>query len=84
MGFVTFILLTNFKYGKQDSKFDPDLMMYIYSKSLILWGLEAVVEKGVFYLFNLGYARFFEMVAISGYKFIIISAVVICDVLLGF
>ena len=70
MGFVTFILLTNFKLGSQGSKFDPDLLMWTYSKSLSIWMLEAIIEKMLCFFLSVGNPSFLELVAFSGYKFI--------------
>ncbi len=69
MAFLTFILLTCYHLAHQQKSFTPETIGYIYSKTVLLWFLEATLLRAVFYLLNMG-AFFFELVAYSGYKFV--------------
>ena len=77
MSFVTFILITGFNLGIQNS-FSSEKLSYVFSKTLFLWFFEALVLKGMFMCFNFGNPNFFELMAYTGYKFVIL-----CIVMLG-
>ena len=59
-------------------------LTYVYSKTLFLWVLEASVQKGMFWFFNFGKPAFFELLAFTGYKFVVLCPVVIADIMAGF
>ena len=58
-------------------RFDPEVLGYIYSKSLFIWIFEALMQKGVFYMFGIGEAAFFEMLSYTGYKFVALCMIVL-------
>lgn len=92
MSFVSFILITGFNLGlasksikdeggdlkKTVAEFNADKLTYVFSKSLFIWLFEATVLKGLFIAFNFGSPNYFELVAYTGYKFVIL-----CLVMLG-
>ena len=59
-------------------------LTYIYSKSLFLWIFEAICQKGLFWFFNFGNPTFLELLAFTGYKFVILCPIVTCDMLVGY
>ena len=82
MSFVTFILITGFSLG-QKSEFNADKLTYVFSKTLFLWILEALVLKGMVMCFNFGNPFFFELVALTGYKYVVLCIVMLSHVLGG-
>lgn len=82
MSFVTFILITGYSQG-QTSEFKADTLVTVYSKSLFIWMFEAIVQKGMFLCFNFGNPNFFELVAYTGYKFVVLCIVMLAAVLGG-
>eukprot|EP00347_Sterkiella_histriomuscorum_P003763 403363043 len=67
MSFVTFILITGFYLGNT-SGFDPEVLGYIYTKSMFLWLFETTIQKGCFYFLSFGNPSFFELLCYTGYK----------------
>ena len=82
MSFVTFILITGFNLGQTD-KFNADKLTYVFSKTLFLWMFEATVLKGMFMCFNFGNPNWFELVAYTGYKFVILCLVMLAHIFGG-
>jgi hypothetical protein len=58
-------------------------LTYVYSKSLFLWVFEAACQKGLFWFFNFGKPAFLELLAFTGYKFVVLCPVVIADIFAG-
>jgi hypothetical protein len=89
MFFVTFILLTGFYLGSSNNhSLEPDVLGYIYTKSMCLWLLETVALKGFFYFLSLGANAqttppFFELLSYTGYKFVPLCFIVIAQYLFG-
>lgn len=79
MAFVTFILMTGFSLGQQKD-FSSDKLTYIFSKTLFLWIFEATVLKGFFVCLNFGQPSWFDLVAYTGYKFVILVLVMLAHV----
>lgn len=77
MSFVTFILITGYH------KADTEKIGVVYSKSIFLWIFEALVQKGLFICFGFGNPYFFELVAYTGYKFVVLCLVVLAQTLGG-
>ena len=88
MSFVTFILLLGcFKAVDaqvNDTVFDMEALMYVYSKSLFIWVFEAVIQKGTFVCLNIANPAFLELLAYTGYKFVILCIVVMADGMIGY
>jgi hypothetical protein len=59
-------------------------MTYKASWSLFLWLFEAGCQKGLFWILAMGKPAFFELLAITGYKFVMLCPVVITDLLFGY
>lgn len=76
MSFVTFILITGYYQG-QTGDFKAENLSYVFSKSLFVWMFEAAVQKGVFTCMNFGQPRFFELVAYTGYKFVVLCFIMV-------
>jgi hypothetical protein len=74
MSFVTFILITGFSLG-QSKDFSSEKLSYVFSKTFFLWLFEALLLKGMFACFNFGNPNFLELVAYTGYKFVILCMV---------
>ena len=51
---------------------------------MFLWIFEAICQKGLFWFLNFGKPAFMELLAITGYKFVVLVPVVITDILLGY
>eukprot|EP00026_Physarum_polycephalum_P013928 Phypoly_transcript_14389.p1 GENE.Phypoly_transcript_14389~~Phypoly_transcript_14389.p1 ORF type:complete len:324 (+),score=28.19 Phypoly_transcript_14389:71-973(+) len=79
MAFVTYILLVGFVYGT-NAQFTPELLGLTASKGLAILGLEVMVVKMMFYLFNCGGVSLLDLSAYSGYKFVGLVA----NILTGF
>ena len=92
MSFVSFILLTGFHLGISSkaskdalagdtkvvvAEFNADKLTYVFSKSLFFWLFEALILKGLFIMFNFGSPNFFELVAYTGYKFVVLCLVML-------
>ena len=75
MSFVTFIIAESSYIGKTGTTFDPAIIGYINTKSMFLWCLEATILKGLFYFFYMGNPAFFEMMAYTGYKFVVLAII---------
>lgn len=56
-------------------RFDFDRLTYIYSKSLFIWIFETIVQKGLFYFFDIGTTTFCDMLALTGYKFVVLCPI---------
>mmetsp|Transcript_37098 Transcript_37098/g.27408 ORF Transcript_37098/g.27408 Transcript_37098/m.27408 type:complete len:147 (+) Transcript_37098:381-821(+) len=69
MAFTTFILLTGFYQGVK-AEFEPEIIGYVFSKSMFFWVLEALIQKGFLYFSGFGNPPFFEVLAYTGYKFV--------------
>lgn len=82
MSFTTFILITGFSLG-QEKDFSSEKLSYVFSKTLFLWFFEALVLKGMFACFNFGNPNFFELVAYTGYKFVILCIVMLAHLFGG-
>lgn len=67
-----------------DTKFDMESLLYVYSKSLFIWLFEAVVQKGTFMCLNIANPAFLELLAYTGYKFVILCIVVMADGMIGY
>jgi len=65
-------------------RFDFDRLTYIYSKTLFLWLLEAVIQKGLFYFLVIGDAAFCDLLAYTGYKFVVLCPIAIAELLVGY
>lgn len=65
-------------------RFEVEHLTYIYSKSMFIWILEAAVQKGLFWFLNFGKPAFLDLLAITGYKFVVLCPVVMTDLLLGY
>ena len=89
MSFVTFILMTGFYLGnnvdntENKTGFDPGMLGYIYTKSMFIWIFETTLQKAVFYFFNIGNPPFFELLAYTGYKFVVLCLIVVSQLTLG-
>jgi len=59
-------------------------LTYIYSKALFIWIFEAVLQKGLFYFLNIGNPSFGELVAYTGYKFVVLCPIAIAEPLVGY
>jgi hypothetical protein len=46
--------------------------------------LEAVVQKGLFYFLNMGNPGFGELIAYTGYKFVVLCPIAIAEPLVGY
>lgn len=88
MSFVTFILLLGcFKAvdaHENDTTFDMESLLYVYSKSLFIWVFEAVVQKGTFMCLNIANPAFLELLSYTGYKFVILCIIVTTHGMLGY
>jgi hypothetical protein len=59
------------------------MLVSVYSKSLFIWMFEAVIQKGMFLCFNFGNPNFFELVAYTGYKFVVLCLVMLANIIGG-
>ena len=88
MSFVTFILLVGcFKAVESttnETTFDMESLLYVYSKSLFIWLFEAIVQKGVFMCLNIANPAFLELLAYTGYKFVVLCLIVSTEGLIGY
>lgn len=76
MSFVTFVMITGYHHG-QSNEFSSEKLTYVFSKTMFLWTFEALVLKGLFACFNFGSPNFFELVAYTGYKFVVLCLVML-------
>jgi len=76
MSFVTFILLTGLYLANTLAGFDPAVLGYIFTKSMFIWLFETTIMKGLFTIFNIGHPPFFELLAYTGYKFVVLCIIV--------
>ena len=83
MGFVTFILVTGFYIGSE-KRFDPSVTGYVYSKALFFWIFETVLLKAIYYFLGVCNPYFFEMLAYCGYKFVVLSIIVLSHLAFGY
>lgn len=65
-------------------RFDFERLTYIYSSTLFLWGLETLIQKGVFYFLNIGNPSFCDVTAFTGYKFVVLSPIAATEILVGY
>lgn len=65
-------------------RFDFDRLTYIYSKSLFIWMLEVVVQKGLFYFFQIGDASILDLISFTGYKFVVLCPIAAAELLIGY
>ena len=88
MSFVTFILLLGcFKAvdaQANDTEFDMESLMYVYSKSLFIWFFEAVVQYGLFICLNIAKPYLLDLLAYTGYKFVILCMIVTTEGIFGY
>jgi hypothetical protein len=77
MSFVTFILITGYHFGNTEK------IGVVYSKSIFLWILESLIQKGLFICFGFGNPFFLELVAFTGYKFVVLCLVILAQILGG-
>jgi hypothetical protein len=82
MAFVTYILLVGFVFGTI-SQFTPEVLGITASKGLAILGLEILVVKTMFYLFNCGGVSLLDLTAYSGYKFVGLVANIITGLIIG-
>jgi hypothetical protein len=82
MAFVTYILLVGFVYGTI-SQFTPEVLGMAASKGLAILGLEVMVVKMMFYLFNCGGVSLLDLTAYSGYKFVGIVSNIMAGLVVG-
>lgn len=60
-------------------------LSYKASWSLFVWGFEACVQNiCMFWVLTMGKSCFFDMLAITGYKFVALCPIVVVDLLFGF
>lgn len=59
-------------------------MVYVYSKALFLWLFEAICQKGLFYFLNIANPAFFELLAYTGYKFVVMCPIVTAEMFVGY
>jgi hypothetical protein len=68
-------------------RFAPDVLGYIYTKSLFLWILETAILKGLFYFMGISGGSqsppFFELFSYTGYKFVCLCLIVLAELLFG-
>lgn len=65
------------------NSFSPEIIGYIFSKSMFIWVFEAAIQKGVFYFLNIANPPFLELLAYTGYKFVALCILVLCQMVLG-
>lgn len=65
-------------------RFDPEMLGYIYSKSMFIWLFETTIQKGLFYFLNFGNPSFFELLCYTGYKFVNLSIIIVVQLSLGY
>ena len=65
-------------------RFEPEVLAYIFSKSLFIWIFETIIQKGFFYFLNYGSPNFMELLCYTGYKFVNLSIIVIVQLLFGY
>ncbi|CDW81663.1 UNKNOWN [Stylonychia lemnae] len=83
MSFVTFILITGFYLGNIGG-FDPEVLGYIYTKSMFLWFFETTIQKGCFYFLGFGNPTFFELLCYTGYKFVNLTIIIMVQSAFGY
>ena len=59
-------------------------MTYIYSKTLFIWLCEACIQKGLFWGLGFGNQPFLDLLAYSGYKFVVLCPISIAELLVGY
>ena len=79
MSFITFLLIVGLYHGGKD-EFDADNFQYVFSKSLFIWIFEACVQKGLFICFNFGSPQYCDLMAFTGYKFVVLCLVMLATV----
>ena len=79
MSFITFLLIVGLYHGGKD-EFDADNFQYVFSKSLFIWIFEACVQKGLFICFNFGNPSYCDLMAYTGYKFVVLCLVMLATV----
>lgn len=51
---------------------------------MFIWIFETAITKLVFYIFNIGHPAFFELLAYTGYKFVILCVLVLTELAAGY
>jgi hypothetical protein len=82
MSFVTYILIIGFYYG-MNKKFETEKLSLIFSKLIFFWFFEALVQKGLFVCLNIGKPHFLELLAFTGYKFVILCIITGTQIVFG-
>jgi hypothetical protein len=85
MSFITFVILEGWVQGKMQKEFTIETVFYIYSKSMFIWWFEAILMKGIFWIMGfIGNPGFFEWLAYTGYKFVMLCPIVLSHYFLGY
>jgi protein transport protein YIF1 len=84
MSWITFILLVGWTKGTTQETFDTENLVYVQSKTLFAWIFESLLIWGLFSCFQIGKPAFLELLAYTGYKFVVLSPIVLAEHFLGY
>ena len=84
MSWITFILLVGWTKGTTLETFDTENLIYVQSKSLFSWIFESLVVWGLFSCLQIGKPAFLELLAYTGYKFVVLCPIVLAEHFLGY
>merc|ERR1711871_1663899 len=83
MAFVTYILLVGCFKGFVKQNFNVEDLLVIQSWGIFLWVFESLLQKGFLYFFNIANPPFCELLAYTGYKYVIMCVLVLGNLGLG-
>lgn len=84
MSLITLTLLIGLSFGANaTSNFDPEIITYTCSKCMVVWFLEALLFKFIFYVMGVPGVTFMDVLCVSGYKFCLLVFAQIVDLIGG-
>merc|ERR1711871_215893 len=83
MAFVTYVLLVGCFKGFVKQNFNVEDLLVIQSWGIFLWVFESLLQKGFLYFFNIANPPFCELLAYTGYKYVIMCVLVLGNLGLG-
>jgi len=83
MSFVTFLIQAGCVQGFNRGDFDMQKLFLLNSFALFFWLFETLILKGCFYFMNIANLAYMELLCYTGYKFVALCIIVVCDGLFG-